>query len=418
MKDSSERSSWVRHRSFLHESSVLSFWTGALPKPKDGSWPVLMNMVLAIGAFTGELSSKNADFHFYRIASQSLSMDILQRGSLSLVQAIALMANYLQKRNRPNSGFTFLGVALHMAQGIGLHREFSETAISPFTMEIRRRVWWTLFIFDSGARLTFGRPTMILGGINIQLPRNLEDTDLAVDLELLPQSRDMPTVTSSLIWQSKLAKISNLANKTLLETRLPDRSAILELDNKIISWRENLPSYMQADFSDPNFDMFVVPRMVLLWRSMHLRVVIHRPFILDVVGSRQPLELSDANEPQSRCVHAAQDCILSIINFWNTNKSHPGALVWYACYWLVTAVFVLVTCLLYDPYHASVQSWRKQIESSKVALEEMGAAEPTALRAARMIDKIMGMIVPFSKNKRTPLKDLSFTDCSICRSRP
>lgn len=365
---------------------------------------MLKNMVLAIGAFTGELNNKNADFHFYRNASRSLSMDVLQRGSLSLVQAIALMANYLQKRNKPNSGFTFLGVALHMAQGIGLHREFSDTAISAFTMEIRRRVWWTLFIFDSGARLTFGRPTMLLGGINIQLPRNLEDTDLAVDLELLPQSRDTPTVTSSLIWQSKLAKISNLANKMLLETRFLDRMAILELDHKIISWRENLPSYMQAEFNDPNFEMFDVPRMVLLWRSMHLRIVIHRPFILDIVGSRQTLRLSDANEPQSRCVHAAQDCILSIIDFWSTTTSHPGALVWYACYWLVAAVFVLVTCLLYDPYHDSAESWRQQIESSKVALEEMGTAEPMALRAARMLDKIMGMICLYQKKKITLYK--------------
>src|SRR5258708_6117676 len=111
---------------------IVESWIGALPKPKDGSWPVLMNMVMAIGAFTGEASSKRADYYYCRLASQSLSLEVMQRGSLSLVQAIALMANYLQKRNKPNSGFTLLGVAMNMAQGLGLHREFSDTAISAF----------------------------------------------------------------------------------------------------------------------------------------------------------------------------------------------------------------------------------------------------------------------------------------------
>jgi transcriptional regulatory protein GAL4 len=70
-----------------------------------------MNTVRALGAFSGDTCHQNADIYFYQEASKSLTWDKLQRGTLSLVQAFALLANYLQKRNRPNSGFTLLGIA-------------------------------------------------------------------------------------------------------------------------------------------------------------------------------------------------------------------------------------------------------------------------------------------------------------------
>lgn len=85
-------------------------------------------------------------------------MDVLEKGSLSYVQAIVLMANYLQKRNKPNAGFILIGIGWSMALAIGLHREFGMPNTSPFIMEIRRRVWWTLYTFVSSSQLTLGRP--------------------------------------------------------------------------------------------------------------------------------------------------------------------------------------------------------------------------------------------------------------------
>ncbi|KZL77997.1 C6 transcription factor [Colletotrichum tofieldiae] len=81
---------------------------GAVPKPKDGSWPVLCNMVLAVGAFAGPESATRADIFFSGEAQSAVSFALLQRGSVHLVQAFLLLANYLQKRNKPNSGFTLL----------------------------------------------------------------------------------------------------------------------------------------------------------------------------------------------------------------------------------------------------------------------------------------------------------------------
>ncbi|KAH7012682.1 uncharacterized protein B0I36DRAFT_355159 [Microdochium trichocladiopsis] len=108
------------------------------------------------GAFVGGTDTSNNDVPFYKIARQSLTMDILEKGSLSYVQGLILRSNYLQKRNKPNSGFVLIGIGWSMALAIGLHREFGLPSSGPFTMEIRRRVWWTLFVFVPGAQLTLG----------------------------------------------------------------------------------------------------------------------------------------------------------------------------------------------------------------------------------------------------------------------
>ncbi|KAI0206861.1 fungal-specific transcription factor domain-containing protein [Astrocystis sublimbata] len=210
----------IPRRNFCHPACN----TGAVPKPKDGSWPLLSNIGLAVGAFSGPEASKAYDNQFYDQARIAFSTDLLQRGSVPLVQALLLMANYLQKRNKINSGFTLLGIACNMTVSMGTHREFSDKSINVFDMEIRRRIWWTSYIFDTGARLTLGRPSMLLLGVNIKPPSNLDDCDFAVEMTHLKASEPYPTTSSSLIWQCKLAEISSMANAKLLERRLPMKS--------------------------------------------------------------------------------------------------------------------------------------------------------------------------------------------------
>ena len=115
-----------------------------------------------------------------------------------------------------------------------------------------------------------------------------------------------------------------------------------------------------------------------------------RPFLLEIVKNRKALDGSNINDAVGRCINSAQECVLSITNFCSARDDHPGGLVWYATYWLVTAVFVNVTCLLYDPYNVLGPEWRQQVETSKLVLENMGTIEPIAKRAASILGKIMG----------------------------
>lgn len=313
-------------------------------------------------------------------------MDILEKGSLSYVQGIVLMANYLQKRNKPNSGFVLIGIGWSMALAIGLHREFGLPSSSPFTMEIRRRVWWTLFIFVSGAQLTLGRPPASLVGVNVRVPSNLHDQDLAVDMEKLPDVKDIPTVTSCLISQVNLANIANRVQVELLTNQIPSNEDAMALDHDISVWFKNLPTYFGDEVQER---WFQIPKWVLIWRSFHLRVVLHRPILFKAITAKDAIDTTIS--PVYTCLVSAEECVQSICNFVESRIDHPRGLAWYATYWLITASFVQATCYIYDPVHALAPAWKQHLKRAVHCLSKLGAAHSMAFRARDVLQKLLGM---------------------------
>ncbi|KAL2833268.1 fungal-specific transcription factor domain-containing protein [Aspergillus cavernicola] len=369
----------------LHEGTFRARVSGALAKPHDGSWPLLYNIVLAIGAFAGDSNGTKTDIVFFKEARKHLSMDVLEKGSLSYVQAIVLMANYLQKRNKPNAAFILVGIGFSMALAIGLHREFGMPSTSPFTMEVRRRVWWTLFIFVSGVQLILGRPAVSLVGVNVRLPANVDDHDLAVDMEELPESQTGPTITSCLIAHVKLAKIANAIQVELLTHHLPTSDKAGDLEHRISSWYNDLPAHFNLGVSlEPRFD---IPRRVVLWRSYHLRIVINRPLLFQNITSKS--ELNTSAGPIASCLAAADTCVTSICEFLESTDNRQRGLTWYATCWLLTASFVQASCYVYEPTHPLADSWRCHIQRAVDSLGSLGSSHDMALRARAVLQKVL-----------------------------
>jgi transcriptional regulatory protein GAL4 len=141
----------------LHEPTFKAQLAEVIPQPPHVQWVILSNVVLGLGAFCASQPMYMIDYFLER-ATRVITVDHLETGSLVLVQAFTLLSNLAQKRNKINSGSIYLGIAVRMAIGLGLHRELPLWNIKPFEREVRRRVWWVVFIFDAGASITFGRP--------------------------------------------------------------------------------------------------------------------------------------------------------------------------------------------------------------------------------------------------------------------
>lgn len=160
----------------LHEPTFRAQFSEVIPRPHGDSWLVLAYVVAAMGVWSSAKTSDNLDLQLFSQARSILTFNFLELGNLTLVQALTLTSNYQQKRDRPNSAYNYLGLAVRMAMGLGLHKEFQGWNISPLNMEIRRRVWWSLCVFDCGATITFSRPlTWPFDGVEVSLPRNVHD---------------------------------------------------------------------------------------------------------------------------------------------------------------------------------------------------------------------------------------------------
>lgn len=96
--------------------------------------------------------------------------------------------NYVQKRDRPNTGYIYIGLACRIAVALGLHRistDVTQGSIGATSEQMRRRVFYCLFIVECGFAFTTGRPPGLdTRHINLPFPA---DTDEVVSL-------DMPSV--------------------------------------------------------------------------------------------------------------------------------------------------------------------------------------------------------------------------------
>lgn len=296
------------------------------------------------------------------------------------------MADYLQKRNKPNTSFSLVGIAWSMAMSIGLHREFGLQATTPFAMEVRRRAWWALYTFVSSAQLTLGRPPASLIGVNVRSPLNLDDNSLAVDMDELPLPKDSPTSASCLIAQIPLARIANKVQAALLTRRVPMTSVAEHLDGEVESWLNNLPWYLKPE--ETHETHVQLSKWLLLWRAYHLRIVLNRPFLFEAIANKS--ELNTSNAQIQTCVEMAGICIESIEAFLHQNSSWTRGFAWYATYWLISASLVHAICFSYAPQSTAAHGWTSRLTQAIEMLRKFDFAHCGAGQARRILERIHG----------------------------
>ena len=163
---------------FVHEATFRAQFHEVIPRPQKRSWHMLLYSILAIGAWCLEEDQGEIEDELYHHAlSFGEDESMFESANLTFVQALVLLSNLSQKRDKPNTGSNFLGLAVRMALSLGLHRELPDWDINLLQREQRRRVWWGLYIFDSGASTTFGRPILLPGSesMDVKPVLNIED---------------------------------------------------------------------------------------------------------------------------------------------------------------------------------------------------------------------------------------------------
>ena len=71
------------------------------------------------------------------------------------------------------------GNAVRIAQTLGIHRDGSFFSLSPFEMEMRRRLWWQICLLDMKVSEVHGSPpTIVPNCFDTKFPLNVNDSDI------------------------------------------------------------------------------------------------------------------------------------------------------------------------------------------------------------------------------------------------
>lgn len=83
--------------------------------------------------------------------------------------------------------WTLTGLAIRLAQALGLHRDGTKFGISPFNTEIRRRLWWQICILDVRASEDHGFELSIRDqSFDTKFPLSINDIDIQPDATEAP----------------------------------------------------------------------------------------------------------------------------------------------------------------------------------------------------------------------------------------
>ncbi|BEJ14418.1 hypothetical protein CspHIS471_0401850 [Cutaneotrichosporon sp. HIS471] len=380
----------------LHEATFRAQFAQVIAQPDPSQWNLLVNTVIALGAFCAGMPMYFVD-HFLERADAVINVGHLETGSLVLVQAFTLLSNISQKRNKSNSGSVYLGIAIRMAIGLGLHRELPLWNIKPFEREVRRRVWWVLFIFDAGACITFGRPILLpYLDADVKMVHNVQDRDFTPSSATVPPPARETTVYSSLIHQASLVRTGNLCYTRVISTPPPPSKDVLELDAQLRHSYSHVPAWMSAAatvqmFSDTPWLYFSAHK--LFWRYCNLRIIMARRAFLERALKRLPLSTRGSppsNEPQADyilsdvCLSCATDTIDDIQRFFKDRI--PNALEkWYGLHFLFQASFVPLIALHADPGSPDQGIWHESIRLATETLRQF-KGDPLADRCMRILD--------------------------------
>ncbi|KAL1632777.1 hypothetical protein SLS58_011324 [Diplodia intermedia] len=116
--------------------------------------------------------------------------NFLQTDEFMVLQAFVIFLICLRRNEPARMIWTLTGLVVRMAQTLGIHRDGSHFGLSPFEIEVRRRLWWQVCILDARASEDHGcDPTIVEASFDTQIPLNVNDVDLYPSMTEFPEER-------------------------------------------------------------------------------------------------------------------------------------------------------------------------------------------------------------------------------------
>lgn len=109
--------------------------------------------------------------------------------SLVVLQALIIYLFAVRDTYEPRSVWSLTGVAIRIAQGMGLERDGVYLGLPPFETEMRRRIWWQLKMHDVRTAELCGIDkfqNLLTGGEYTSWPTNVNDDQLYPGMSSLP----------------------------------------------------------------------------------------------------------------------------------------------------------------------------------------------------------------------------------------
>ncbi|KAF9584619.1 hypothetical protein BGW38_005828 [Lunasporangiospora selenospora] len=216
---------------------------------------------------------------------------------ISTIQALLLMSHHQYAMGNYSGGWLYTGMATRIATDIGLHRQDIQVD-EPEQSEIRKRVWWALYMSDRVGGGILGRPlTLRDKDHNVQMPDYDWIQHVVGEDEVEYPFEPERIISCRLLWSVKLFQqmgsvldamhcIEAETNGTFLAEI--SRTQLPQLHNSLTSWFLSLPNeLMYTPYTmSPNSNHPPSPPTALMHMFYYTCLtMLHRPYLRPVNSS-------------------------------------------------------------------------------------------------------------------------------------
>ncbi|KAK1490369.1 hypothetical protein CTAM01_10658 [Colletotrichum tamarilloi] len=368
-------------------ASYEAVWQPSQGRPpnrdyKDTVFHATLSIVLALGCQRTDQVSVTEQVRlanrFYKQSFKLVSVDTLDHSSLQLVQLLLLRGVYLHYTQYADRCWNTTGVALRVAQGLGLHSrgDGPTSSKSQLKREMRRRVWHCCLTLDRLTATTFGRPVLVSRQYFVPPPEPIDDEYLSESSEGL-QPSDRPSYLAFFVHSVALFDVLNeilakfYTEGESVSDKTPDSlSHVLQLSSKLDELGHSIPPYLRegADLTRLDEELRGCLQMqanILKSRVLWIRLLLLRPLLLDEAkhGSRPQKSFATAATHTLRdslghsanllCVSTAHSVLQELYEKLGSVRQNSA---WHVLLFTFAAASTLVVATLCPDLHVSFET--------------------------------------------------------------
>ncbi|VUC32998.1 unnamed protein product [Clonostachys rosea] len=184
----------------------------------------------------------------YRVAVRQALVNArwLQTTEMLVLQAYVLFLIIMRTEMDPHTYWILTGVAVRIAQRMGIHRDGEGDGLSPFDVEMRRRLFWQLLPLDAQVGQISGSGISILpGSWDTKTPLNINDD------QIYPGMKERPKVqkgaTEMILYLVK-AELSNLFAHTGVTVRYYGPSLEIKSGKEIEDLMDEVETTIEVNY--------------------------------------------------------------------------------------------------------------------------------------------------------------------------
>lgn len=220
--------------------------------------------------FFGESQQKLLARYCRAVQQALVNAKLLRTMNLTTLQAFILYLLGCRRLYDAHTVWSLSGLAVRVAQRMGIHTNAGVARFPPFDAEMRRRTWWQLvFLEGHSSKLAGAAFPVWVTKFDSQMPANLSDSELSPTMSELPASKG--GLTEMMMCSMRHETISLLRNAPVFVKTNPDGTTrdcttaeLIELKDKAIVELQQRLQEKFIQYCDPS-----VPIQFVMVSSYH-----------------------------------------------------------------------------------------------------------------------------------------------------